>query len=187
MADIDEIMLYTEEKMEKNIQAFTDELKTIRTGRASLSVLDHIKVDVYDSLMPINQLANLSVPESRTILIEPWDKATMTGIEKAILKSDLNITPSNDGKVIRLNFPPLTEERRQDFVKLARQKAENCKVSVRNSRRESNEELKVLEKEGHISKDDIKHAHDEIQKITDQYVEKISQIVQHKEKEIMEI
>ncbi len=187
---MEEIELITEdskERMDKSIDAYIEDLKTVRTGRASLSILEPIRIESYGSQMPINQLANLSIPEPRTIVIEPWDKSTIQDIERSLLKSDLSLTPSNDGKVIRLNFPPLTEERRQDFAKHVRTRAENGKVAIRNIRRDANEEIKSFEKDGHISKDDVKHAHDAIQKITDQYIEKITQITENKVQEIMEI
>ena len=184
---IENVKNETIKKMDKSIESYIEDLKTIRTGRASLTLLDHIRVECYGEKMPINQLATLSIPEPRSIVIEPWDKSTIQDIEKSILKSDLNLNPVNDGKILRINFPPLTEDRRQDFVKNIKVKAESSRVSVRNIRRDANEHIKSIEKDGHISKDDVKHAHDEIQKITDKYIEKINHLTENKEKEIMEI
>lgn len=184
---IDDIKIKATKRMDKSVEAFVQELKTIRTGRASLFLLDHIKIECYGDKMPINQLANLSIPEPRTISIEPWDKSVMQDIEKGLLKSDLNITPINDGKVIRLVFPSLTEERRLQLVKQVKLKSEPAKVAIRNIRRDANEELKALEKEGHISKDDVEHAHNDVQKLTDSYIEKINHLTENKEQEIIEI
>lgn len=173
--------------MSRSVEALRKEFSSIRTGRASLALLDGIMVNYYDTLTPLQQLTSLSIPESRQILIQPWEQKIVPDIEKAILKSDLGLTPSNDGKIIRINIPPLTEERRKLLVKTVKKKAEEAKVSVRNIRRDTNEEIKKLEKEKHISEDIVKKLQDEIQKITDSYIDKVDEVLSHKEKEIMEV
>ncbi|MFH1015134.1 MAG: ribosome recycling factor [Nitrospirota bacterium] len=175
------------EKMDHSIEALKKEFASVRTGRASLALLDGIKVDYYGTPTPLQQLASLSVPESRQIAIQPWDQKIISDIEKAIMKSDLGLTPTNDGKVIRINIPSLTEERRKQLVKVVRKNSEDAKVAVRNIRRDVNDEIKKLEKEKHLSEDDTKKSLDEIQKFTDSYVKKIDEILMHKEKEIMEV
>lgn len=175
------------EKMDHSIEALKKEFASVRTGRASLALLDGIKVDCYGAPTPLQQLASLSVPESSQIAIQPWDQKIISDIEKAIMKSDLGLTPSNDGKVIRINIPLLTEERRKQLVKVVRKNSEDAKVAVRNIRRDVNDEIKKLEKEKHLSEDDTKKSLDEIQKSTDSYVKKIDEILMHKEKEIMEV
>ena len=175
------------EKMNGAIDSLKKDLASIRTGRASLSLLDAIKVDYYGTLTPLNQVATLGIPDSRQITIQPWDQRLIPEIEKAILKSDLGLTPSNDGKIIRLNIPPLTEERRKQLVKTVKKRAEDARIAIRNIRRDINEEIKKEEKEKHISEDEVKKSQEEIQKITDSYIIKIEEIVNHKEKEIMEI
>jgi len=182
-----ELKRKTTERMSRTIEALKKEFASIRTGRASLALLDGIMVNYYDTLTPLQQLASLSIPESRQIAIQPWDQKIIPDIEKAILKSDLGLTPMNDGKMIRINIPPLTEERRKQLVKAVRKKAEEAKVAVRNIRRDSNEELKKLEKEKHLSEDTVKKSQDEIQKITDSYISKADEVLGHKEKEIMEV
>ncbi len=182
-----EVYKSTQEKMNESMKVLERELNTIRTGRASISILDGIAVDYYGSPTPINQLASLSTPESRTILIQPWDKNAIKDIEKAILKSNLGLSPTNDGKVIRISIPLLTEERRRDLVKIARKMAEDARVSIRNVRREANERLKELEKSGEVTEDAHRRAHDEIQKITDSHIQDINDILEAKEKEIMEV
>ena len=182
-----ELKRKTTERMSRTIEALKKEFASIRTGRASLALLDGIMVNYYDTLTPLQQLASLSIPESRQIAIQPWDQKIIPDIEKAILKSDLGLTPMNDGKMIRINIPPLTEERRKQLVKAVRKKAEEAKVAVRNIRRDSNEELKKLEKEKHVSEDIVKKSQDEIQKITDSYISKADEVLGHKEKEIMEV
>lgn len=176
-----------DERMNSAIDALKKEFSSVRTGRASLALLDGIFVDYYGTLTPLQQLANLSIPESRQIAVQPWEQRIISDIEKAILKSDLGLTPMNDGKTIRINIPILTEERRKQLVKLIKKRAEEAKVAVRNIRRDSNEELKKREKERHLSEDDVKKEHDEIQKITDSFIKKIDEILEHKEKEIMEV
>lgn len=177
----------TIEKMEGAIEALKKDFSSIRTGRASLALLDGIMVDYYGTLTPLQQLASLSVPESRQIAIQPWEQRIIPDIEKAIMKSDLGLTPSNDGRLIRIAIPALTEERRKQLVKVVRKKAEEAKISIRNIRRDSNEELKKVEKEKHLSEDDVKKSLEEIQKMTDMYVEKVEEVLKHKENEIMEV
>lgn len=175
------------EKMAGAIEALKKEFSTIRTGRASLALLDVIHVNYHGSPMSLNQVATLGIPESRLITIQPWDPKMIGEIEKAILKSDLGLNPINDGRVIRLNIPPLTEERRRQLVKLARKTAEEARVAIRNIRRDGNEEVKRLENEKHISEDERRRAQEEIQKITDIYIKKIDDTLSHKEAEIMEV
>ena len=172
--------------MGKTITALENELKRIRTGRASLSLLDAIRVDYYGTVTPLNQMATLAVPESRLITIQPWDVSVLKDIERAVLKSDLGLTPSNDGKIIRLAIPPLTEERRKELVKVVHKMCEDHKVAARNIRRDSNDLLKSLKKDGDISEDDAFKAQDETQKITDQFINKIDEVYKEKEKEILE-
>jgi ribosome recycling factor len=183
---IEEIYEDTTERMGKTIAALENELKRIRTGRASLSLLDGIRVEYYGTVTPLNQMATLAVPESRLITIQPWDASVLKDIEKAVLKSDLGLTPSNDGKIIRLAIPPLTEERRKELVKVVHKMCEDHKVAARNIRRDSNELLKSLKKDGDVSEDNAFKAQDEVQKITDQFIKKIDDIYKEKEKEILE-
>ena len=183
---IDDIYQETRESMSKSIEALKRELKRVRTGRASLSILDGIKVDYYGTLTPLNQMATLAVPESRLITIQPWDVSVIQDVEKAILKSDLGLTPANDGKILRISIPPLTEERRKELVKMVHKMCEDHKVSVRNARRDSNELLKAFKKDGEISEDDAFKARDQIQQITDKYIKTIDEIYNGKEKEILE-
>ncbi|TAL23592.1 MAG: ribosome recycling factor [Nitrospirae bacterium] len=182
-----EIKRKAAEKMDHAVDALKKEFSSIRTGRASLALLDGIKVDYYGTPTPLQQLAALSIPESRQIAVQPWEQKLISEIEKAIMKSDLGLTPSNDGKIIRVNIPALTEERRKQLVKAIKKNAEDSKVAVRNIRRDINEEIKKLEKEKHISEDNTKKSLDEIQKLTDTYIKKIDEILMHKEKEIMEV
>jgi ribosome recycling factor len=183
---IEETYQETKERMGKTIIALENELKRVRTGRASLSLLDGIRPDYYGTPTPLNQMATLAVPESRLITIQPWDATVIKDIEKAILKSDLGLTPSNDGKIIRISIPPLTEERRKELVKVVHKICEEHKVAVRNIRRDSNELLKGFKKDGDISEDDAFKAQDNVQKITDEHIEKIEDIYKQKEKEIIE-
>jgi ribosome recycling factor len=173
--------------MEKAIRAFEKSLNKVRTGRASLSLLDGIKVEYYGIPTPLNQVATLSVPESRLILISPWDNSIIGNIEKAIQKSDLGLTPTSDGKLIRLSIPPLTEERRKELVKVVKRLSEECKINLRNVRRDANDQLKTLKKDNDISEDEFYAYQEEVQEITDKYIEKADNIVVSKEKEIMEI
>jgi ribosome recycling factor len=172
--------------MQKSIDALENDLKKIRTGRASLSILDDIRVDYYGTLTPLNQMASLSTPEGRLIMIQPWDVSVIKDVEKAILKSDLGLTPSNDGKVIRISIPPLTEERRKQLVKVIYKKTEEHKISIRNVRRDTNDLLKSLKKDGEISEDDAFKAQDQVQKITDEHIKLIDDVCKNKEKEILE-
>jgi len=175
------------DRMEKTVEALKKDLGGIRTGRASLSIFEGLHIDYFGTPTPINHVATLSVPESRLITIQPWDPKQISEIERAIQKSDLGLNPSNDGKIIRLAIPPLTEERRKEIVKHVHKRGEEAKVAVRNIRRDSNEEMKKLEKEKHVSEDDTKRAIEEIQKITDSYIKKVDEVVSHKEKEVMEV
>jgi ribosome recycling factor len=184
---VQELKRKTAERMTRTIEVLKKDFASIRTGRASLALLDGITINYYNAQTPLQQLASLSIPESRQIAIQPWDPKIIPDIEKAILKSDLGLTPMNDGKMIRINIPPLTEERRKHLVKAVKKKAEEAKVSVRNIRRDTNEELKKIEKEKHLSEDEVKKIHDEIQKITDSYITKVDEILGHKEKEILEV
>ncbi len=183
---IESIFKDTKESMEKSIEALNNELNRIRTGRASLSILDDIRVDYYGTLTPLNQMASLSVPESRLIAIQPWDVSIIKEIEKAILKSDLGLTPSNDGKLIRISIPTLTEERRKQLVKAVQKKGEEHKIAVRNIRRDSNDLLKDLKKDGDIAEDDAFRAQDQVQKITDEHTKRMDEICKEKEQEILE-
>ncbi len=176
-----------EDKMKKSIHALVDEFNTIRTGRASAALFDKVKVEYYGQPTPLNQVATISVPESRLVVIQPWDKALIGEIEKAIQKSELSVNPNNDGKVVRINIPPLTEERRKDYVKIAKNTAEQSRVAIRNIRREANDELKKIQKSGEISEDDEKRGIDDIQKLTDKYIEDINKLLAEKEQEIMEV
>ena len=176
----------TRESMKKSIDALENDLKKIRTGRASLSILDDIRVDYYGTPTPLNQMASLSTPESRLIMIQPWDVSVIKDVEKAILKSDLGLTPSNDGKVVRISIPPLTEERRKQLVKVIYKKSEEHKISIRNVRRDTNDLLKSLKKDGEISEDDAFKAQDQVQKITDEHIKLIDDVCKNKEKEILE-
>jgi ribosome recycling factor len=184
---IQELRKKTSDRMQGAVDALKKEFTGIRTGRASMGLLDGIIIDYYGTPTPVQQLASLSIPESRQIAIQPWEHKLIPEIEKAIMKSDLGLTPMNDGKTIRINIPILTEERRKQLVKIVKKRAEESKIAVRNIRRDSNEELKKLEKDEHISEDDVKKEHDEIQRITDSFIKKIDESLEHKEKEIMEV
>jgi ribosome recycling factor len=175
------------DRMEAALEHLKRELGGLRTGRASLALLDGIKVDYYGTPTPLKQVANLGVPESRLITIQPWEPSLIKEIEKAIQASGLGLTPANDGKIIRLPIPPLTEERRKDLIKLCKKHAEESKVAIRNVRREGNEEFKHLQKESKLSEDELRKAEVEVQKLTDQYVQKVDQLLKKKEEEIMEI
>ncbi len=182
-----ELRKRTNERMHSAIEALKKEFGSVRTGRATLSLLDGISVDYYGTPTPLQQLASLSIPESRQIAIQPWEARIIPEIEKAILKSDLGLTPMNDGKLIRINIPVLTEERRKQLVKVVKKRAEEAKVAVRNIRRDANEELKKFEKDKHLSEDVAKKEQEEIQKVTDAFIKKIDEVLEHKEKEIMEV
>ena len=183
---IESIYEETRERMSKSEAALRKELKRVRTGRASLSLLDGIRVDYYGTMTPLNQMSSISIPENRLITIQPWDVSMIKEIEKAILKSDLGLTPSSDGKIIRISIPPLTEERRKELVKVVNKICEEHKVAIRNIRRDSNELIKSLKKDGEISEDDAFRAQDRVQKITDEYINLIDDIYKEKEKEILD-
>ena len=183
---IGETLQESRDRMSKTIAALENELKRIRTGRASASLLDGIKIDYYGTPTPLSQTATISVPESRLITIQPWDATIIKDIEKAILKSDIGLTPSNDGKLIRIAVPPLSEERRKELVKLVHKSCEEYKVAVRNIRRDANELIKGFKKDGDVSEDDAFKAQDRVQKITDEYILKIDEVYKAKEKEILE-
>lgn len=185
--DKDTILLDAEDRMEKALVALEKEFGKLRTGRAATSLVDDIKVDYYGTITPIQQMSSVAVPDSRTVTIQPWDKGAMALIEKAIVNSDLGLTPQNDGKLIRISIPPLTEDRRKDLGKVCKKYTEDAKVAIRNVRRDANDSLKKLEKDKVISEDELKKAMDEIQKITDSFVAKADTKNQAKEKEIMEI
>lgn len=184
---MNELIKNTEEKMRKSIDALEREYKSIRAGRANAAVLDRVMVDYYGVPTPVQQMAAVSVPEARTLLIAPWDKSTLKDIEKAILTSEIGINPQNDGTSIRLNFPPLTEERRKDIVKDIRKKGEDAKVAVRNQRRDALDKLKALKKANSITEDDEANGEKKIQNLTDKFCKEIDELQAIKEKEIMEI
>lgn len=174
-------------KMMKTIDSLKDEFAAVRAGRANPRLLDKIKVDYYGQATPIQQVANVSVPEARVIQIQPWESRLVKNIEKAILASDLGITPTNDGKVVRLVFPELTEERRKELVKDVKKKAENAKVAIRNIRRDANDQYKKMQKNSEISEDEFKHLEDEVQKLTDKFINEIDKILEDKSKEILTV
>jgi ribosome recycling factor len=182
----DEILAECREKMGKTIQALRKDFMRIRTGRASTALLDGIKVHCYDTQMPIDQVASLSTPESRLITVKPWDQSIIGEIEKSILKSELGLTPMNDGKIIRIPIPPLTEERRKELAKLAKKMGEESKIAIRNQRREANELFKELKNEKEISEDEFFKCQEEVQKITDEFIKKVDEVSAEKEKEILE-
>ena len=183
---IKSVLQKAEADMKKTLEVMTKRFGTVRTGRASLSLLEGITVEAYGSPLPLNQVASLAVPESRTITIQPWDLKVMPQIEKAINKSDLGITPNNDGKVLRLNIPPLTQERRKELVKVVKKMAEEGRVAIRNVRRDANEQLKKLEKDKKITEDELRRSTDKVQELTDNYIKQADDILAKKEKEIME-
>ena len=182
-----EIHKQLEEKMNGTIDALKFEFGTIRAGRANAQMLDKIRVDYYGTPTPINQIGAISVPEPRILMISPWDKSAMHEIEKAIANSDLGLNPSNDGEVIRLSVPALTEERREELAKRVHKVAEEFKVRLRNERRDANDALKKMEKDGELTEDELKKAQDEVQKITDKYIKEVDQVATPKEKDIMEV
>ncbi|PZD93354.1 ribosome recycling factor [Paenibacillus sambharensis] len=175
-----------EERMGKAIDALKRDLSTLRAGRATPSMLDRVQVEYYGAMTPVNQLANINTPDSRTLIIQPWDKSSLAAIEKAILKSDLGLTPSNDGAVIRIGIPALTEERRAELVKATKKFGEEAKVAIRNIRRDANDDIKKLEKTD-ISEDESRRHQDDIQKTTDRYIAEVDKVLANKEKEIMEV
>jgi ribosome recycling factor len=182
----DEILSDLHDKMNSSIEALKKEFVRLRTGRATPALLDGIRVNCYESQMPLDQVASISVPESRLITIKPWDQTIIKEIEKSILKSELGLTPMNDGKIIRINIPPLTEERRKELAKMAKKMAEEAKIAVRNHRRDANDIFKDLKNEKEISEDEMHSAQEEVQQITDDYIVKIDKVTSEKEKEILE-
>ncbi len=184
---MDKVIKQLEEKMGKAMEAMAHSFLKLRTGRASVSILDDIKINYYGELTPIKQLSSVSTPEARLIVVQPWDKTTLTDIEKAILAANLGITPENDGKVVRLPFQPLTEDKRKEIVKQIRKIAEDNKIVIRNIRREGNDIAKQMEKDKLISEDELKKLQDDIQELTDKWVEKISDAAKNKENEVMSV
>ncbi len=184
---IKDITHNTEDKMNKTISVLKKDLASMKAGRANPTILDRVEVEYYGSMVPISQVGNISAPEPRIILIQPWEKSSLKTIEKAILKSDLGLTPSNDGAVIRLIIPELTEETRKNLVKNVKKAGEEAKVAVRSIRRDSNDKIKALKKNSEISEDDMKKAEDDIQKKTDNFIKEIDKIIENKEKEIMSV
>lgn len=182
-----EVIKNGEERMKKAIDALRRELITLRAGRANPSILEKVSVEYYGALTPINQLATITVPEARLLVIQPFDKTSIGDIEKAIQKSDLGLTPTNDGSVIRISIPALTEERRKELVKIVKKYAEEAKVAVRNVRRDVNDDLKKIQKDGELTEDELRRSQDEVQKLTDKYIGEIDSIAENKEKEIMEV
>ncbi len=176
-----------EDKMKKTISVLESEMKAVRAGRANPAILDKVSVEYYGAASPLTQIANVSVPDARSILIQPWDATILGDIEKAILKSDIGITPNNDGKAIRLNFPPLTEERRKELVKGIRKKGEDSKVAIRSIRRDALEDAKTQKKNGEITEDDVKNIEKDVQKLTDNYIKEIDDVIAFKEKEVLEV
>jgi ribosome recycling factor len=183
---IEETKQDAQKAMQASIEALKRDFKRVRTGRATPALLDGIRADYFGVPTPLNQMASISVPEPRQIVIQPWDPSTCGAIEKAILKSDLGLTPSSDGKLVRITVPPLTEERRKELVKVIRKMGEDSKVAVRNARRDANDLLKEYKKEGEISEDDAFRGQEQIQKVTDEFVAKVDELIEGKEKEIME-
>lgn len=183
---INGILNEAREKMNNSVDALKKEFVRLRTGRASASLLDGIRVNCYETQMPVDQVASISVPESRLITVKPWDQALLKEIEKSILKSELGLTPMNDGKIIRISIPPLTEERRKELAKLARKMAEEAKIGIRNHRRDANEMLKEVKNEKEISEDEMFKAQEDVQKLTDEFIKKIDEVTADKEKEIIE-
>jgi len=181
-----EILDKTKESMEKSIDFTKKQLAKIRTGRASASIVDSVKVDYYGSISPLSQVASISVPDARTIVIQPWDRSTLNIIEKAIQQADLGFNPQNDGNLIRIPVPPLTEERRLEFVKMSKKLAEEGKIAIRNVRRDNMDALKKGEKDKEFSEDDKKWGEEEVQKLTDKYIKDIDELLAKKEKELME-
>lgn len=184
---INEVLQETKDRMAKSEKAFEKELSKVRTGRASQAILDGVMVDYYGTQTPLPQMATVSIPESRLITVKPWDVSVINDVEKAILKANIGLTPSNDGKLIRISIPPLTEERRKEIVKTVAKTCEDYKVAIRNIRRDSNEMLKDLQKEGEISEDDCFKAQKQVQDATDEYIKKLDDIFSDKEKEILEV
>lgn len=183
---VQDIVQQSDGLMKKSVDHLKDQFTKVRTGRASATLLDNVKVDYYGEQTPVSQVGGISIPDARTMLIQPWDAGTLGAIEKSILAANLGLTPQNDGQVIRISIPPLTEERRLDIVKQCKKMAEEAKLGVRNVRRESNDELKKAEKKEHFSEDERKRGEDEVQKLTDKHVKAIDAILASKEQEVME-
>jgi ribosome recycling factor len=184
---LEKIYKESQDKMHKAVEAVDREFSTLRTGRASVALVDNIQVEAYGSKMPLKQVATISTPDARTILIQPFDKNQMHAIEKAIIAANIGLTPNNDGKAVRLNIPPLTEERRKDLVKLAKKMAEDGRVAVRNIRRHANDEIKKIQKNHEITEDDEQRAHQKLQELTDKYIAEVDALLERKTKEIMEV
>jgi len=184
---MEDVFLDCRERMEKALEALQKDFSKLRTGRASTTLVEDVQVDYYQMPTPLNQLASISIPDSRTILIQPWDKSSMGNVEKAIMKSELGLNPINDGKTIRINIPPLTEERRKELAKIAKKYTEDTKVAIRNIRREANDALKKRKNNKEISEDDMYSGQEDVQKITDEFVSKAEKAKEDKEKEIMEL
>lgn len=184
---LQDILSESEDKMKKALEVLRKEYSSMRAGRANPALLDKIQVDYYGSLTPLNQVANISAPEPRLITVQPWDKSMLEQIEKAILKSDLGLNPTNDGSLLRIAIPQLTEERRMELVKTAKKKMEDVKVIVRNIRRDANDKINKMMKSKEVSEDEAKKTQDEMQKLTDKYTKEIDRILEVKEKEIMEV
>ena len=184
---VDTHLKEAEDKMHKAVQVTREELAVIRTGRASPKIVERIDVEYYGSRVPLNQIAGISVPEARMLVITPYDRNALSAIEKAILASDLGINPSNDGTIIRLTFPPLTQDRRKDLIKVVRERAEEGKVAIRNIRRHAKEEMEHVEKDGQISEDDLRRLEKELQRVTDRFTSEIDDVVAAKEQELLEV
>ncbi len=184
---MDKVLKDGEKKMQKALEKLTKDFNKLRTGRASTSLVEDILIDYYNTPTPLKQLASISIPDSRTIAIQPWDRNALSDIEKGIMKSDLGLTPVNDGKMIRINIPPLTEDRRKELVKVAKKYTEEAKIAIRNIRRECNEALKKMKNNKEITEDDMYKGQEDVQKLTDKYIEKAEKLFEEKEKEIMEI
>jgi len=187
LVPLDKLYKEVSEKMKKTVDNFHQEVSNIRTGIASSGMLDSVKVECYGSLMPINQVASVSIPEPRTLVVQPWDVTVLPNIEKAILKSELGFMPNNDGKIIRINIPSLTQERRAELVKFVKKIAEENRVAVRNTRRDANEAVKKMQKDKQITEDDEKKAIEHIQKLTTDFTNKINEILEHKETELTKV
>lgn len=182
-----EVIKDAKERMSKAVDALTRELAKLRAGRANPALLDRVMVEYYGAETPLNQLATISVPEARLLTVQPFDKSSINDIERAIQKADLGLTPSNDGNIIRIAIPPLTEERRKELVKIVKRTVEDSKVAIRNIRRDANEDIKKLEKDGEITEDEMRRLTDEVQKVTDSFIAQADEVAENKEKEIMEV
>lgn len=182
-----QVLANCEDKMTKSVNALKNDYLALRTGRASAAIFDKVRVDYYGQETPLNQVASVSVPEARLVVIQPWDKGLLSAIEKAIQKSDLGLNPSNDGKLLRINFPPLTGDRRKELAKQAKASAETARVAIRNIRRDGMEDIKKLQKDSLISEDEQKNGEDQLQKLTDRYIAQVNTVAEEKEKEILEV